>query len=581
MVKFVGCALRGLVGAALFVLFQVVWSPVGSVSPASAQTTCPDQTITDPANILVHGNLADGTCVAGGAQPANGFQLAINFGNDFVIRGRDASAFENATSLTCPGGSVGAGQVVSFAGAGACSMTATFDIGGTIVTVTADLAADGGGPEIFTATNILITGGAFGFPADGLTAQDKSSTTAALQDAFNAATPGALDGLPLNGTVNGAANGFSLAPSALGVASSSMDNGDPFTRRFGLAGDQHGILGLAQQRSNKGFNFSVDLQSLMARARGNGTADAAALHNDGGKDLAGPPPRSRWNIWASGRYVDFEDDERNADRDGDLWWVVSGLSLQLGERTTVGAFSRYREGEVDSTALNAKLDAEYYGGGVFLATTLGGGLRVVGAALIEHGDSDVRIDGATGSFDTEQVTLEGRISKRFTRGRLWIEPGVKVLWTDADNDDYTDSAGVAVVGRDLTLGRLTYGPTIGTTIDHGSVRIKPFAKVHGLWDFETEGNFTTSTGVVFSSADSAINLGGGVAVAYASGLFLKIGGDWFAFDTDLEGWAISGGIGVPLSVFGFGGGAPGFVSLDFTGREQDASLGARLRIPLN
>ena len=57
-------------------------------------------------------------------------------------------------------------------------------------------------------------------------------------------------------------------------------------------------------------------------------------------------------------------------------------------------------------------------------------------------------------------------------------------------------------------------------------------------------------------------------------------GDWFTYDTELEGWSISGGFGAPLSVFGLGNVAPGFVSLDLSSNGQDASATARVRIPL-
>ena len=420
-------------------------------------------------------------------------------------------------------------------------------------------------------------------PSTGrINSQDKSNITAALQSSFNSATPGLLDGsgIPTNG--NGATNGAGLtfAPNNLGLAP-RLDTTDPFARQFGFTNEQQGILGLVQRRSNKGINFSVDLQQMAAAARKRASENAAALgiRQQSLKDSE-VAPRSRWNAWANGRYVDFEDDQTNADRDGHLWWVMSGLSYQLSERTTVGAFSRYREGEVDSTVLNSQLDTDYVGGGVFLATTLGGGLRVIGAALIEQGDSDITIAGATGSFDTDQLTLEARVDKRIHRGKHWIEPAVRILYTDADNDDYTDSTGAFVIGQDLTLGRLTYGPTIGTTLQHGQTQIRPFAKINGVWDFENDGNFTTSTGAVFSTGETAINLGGGVEVVYASGFAVKLAGDWFAFDSDLDGWSVTGGIGAPLSALGLGNVAPGFMSLDFTGQEDDVSAKARLRIPL-
>ena len=53
---------------------------------------------------------------------------------------------------------------------------------------------------------------------------------------------------------------------------------------------------------------------------------------------------------------------------------------------------------------------------------------------------------------------------------------------------------------------------------------------------------------MFATADSgySVGVGVGVAVAFSNGMVLRVGGNHFAFDTDLEGWSISGGFGAPL-----------------------------------
>ena len=85
---------------------------------------------------------------------------------------------------------------------------------------------------------------------------------------------------------------------------------------------------------------------------------------------------------------------------------------------------------------------------MFLSTTLGAGLRVTVAGLYEEGDNDIIIAGATGSFDSESTTFEGRVDKRINRGQHWIEPVVSIRYVDADQDNYIDSTGTLVTGQD-------------------------------------------------------------------------------------------------------------------------------------
>ena len=264
-----------------------------------------------------------------------------------------------------------------------------------------------------------------------------------------------------------------------------------------------------------------------------------ALYRSGSKD--GPyQPRSRWVTSLSGRYVDFDDDQINADRDGSLWYVTSALGYRFTDTTTAGVFTRYREGEVDSVALASSLDSELWGGGVYLATTSAGGLRFVGAALFEMGENDITISGATGDFDSETITLEASLDKRITRGRTWIEPQLSFLYHKSDNDDFTDSAGNFVLGETIVLGRVSFGPRIGTTLGGGTrAEIKPFAKVNGIWDFERDDTVTASTGALLKTGETALNLGGGVDIVFVNSLALRVAGDWFTYDTALEGWSIS------------------------------------------
>lgn len=422
-------------------------------------------------------------------------------------------------------------------------------------------------------------------PSTGPTAQDKSNTVNHLSSAFNQIGGSIFAGESVPGQIfnggigTGNTAGFalsSLAPAAGFNASNPMN--DAYGPALAMAGSERYLDQVRGNRFGNGFNFSVNLNTSAADSP---EEPGKELHGYSSMKDGSHAPVSRWTPWISGRYSEFDDDTRNADRDGEHWWITSGLNYQLNDNTNVGAFTRVRRGEVDSNALNASLESDFFGGGVYLSTKTSSGVRLLTGALYESGDNDATISNATGSYDSEQLTLEAQIDKRINMGRHWIAPGVKILYANLDRDAYTDSAGATIAGNTITLGRLSFGPTIGTTIQHGDTSILPFARINGIWDFENENAFALSTGTTVSSgADTAIRLGGGLEVQYASGFALKVSGDWVNFENDLEGWTISGGIGAPLSVFGFQHSALGTVSLDLSAREDDASAHARLRIPL-
>ncbi len=444
-------------------------------------------------------------------------------------------------------------------------------------------------------SSISVTGGAFGPATPGPSARDRTNITDALFNAFNQSGGGIFetDGSSIFGAggVNG--NGISFVPSALSLGAAPVSD-DPFDRQFGSlkasrTGERNRVT------TNAGFDFRLDLNALRGQAR------AKAMHSHGlpGKSghvhaLAGQQrtykgamaqPSHRFNAWVSGKHVDFDDDQQNADRSGYIWRVTSGMSYRVGERTTVGAFGRVRQGEVDSTALQSSLDSDFYGGGLFGVFQSDSGARLLLSGLYETSDSDIIIQGVTGSFDADQWTVEAAIDKRFTMGRSWIEPSAKVFYTEADRDGYVDSAGNQIAGSTLTLGRFTAGPKIGTTITGGGkhiAEIRPYAKVSGAWDFESEGDFALSTGAVFATSDRGINLGGGVEVEFLRGTTVTLAGDWFGTNTELESWSVSGAVGTSFAALGLANVASmGLVSLDFAASAEDQSAKAKVAIPLN
>lgn len=449
-----------------------------------------------------------------------------------------------------------------------------------------------------------------GAPTAGITPQDRATITNALFNSLNTVGGGIFetDGTSIFGNGAQAGNGISFMPTALSLGSEQQSD-DPFYRQFGgvPVGGRHRPDDVT---TNAGFNFRLDLNAVRAQARsrtaGLSPAKQQSLADSSVTDInlpgrAGQPQsysswktsmkdkpavhEPRFNAWASGRHVDFDDDQQNADRSGHIWRVTSGMSYRVGERTKLGAFGRVRKGEVDSTAMQSSLDSSFYGGGLFGIFQNSGGARLMLSGLYETSDSDITIQGVTGSFDADQWTVEAIVDKRFTTGRSWIEPSAKVFYTEADRDGYVDSAGNQIAGSTLALGRFTAGPKIGTTIAGGGKRIaeiRPYAKFAGVWDFESEGDFALSTGAVFSTSDNGLNAGGGVEVEFVRGTTLTLAGDWFGTNSELEGWSVSGGIGTSLAALGLGSLAPtGLFSLDLAASAEDQSAKAKVVIALN
>jgi len=142
-----------------------------------------------------------------------------------------------------------------------------------------------------------------------------------------------------------------------------------------------------------------------------------------------------------------------------------------------------------------------------------------------------------------------------------------------------------VRGQDLQAGRLTYGPTIGMSLqDHGLPvsTITPQAHIRGIWDFHNDVDVLTSTGALDSVGDTGLNLGGGLDVAFTNGLLVSLDGDYSAYSSDLPDWSLRAGIGSSLSALGLSDISPsGQVKLDMGASQEALETKAKVAIPLS
>lgn len=360
-----------------------------TVKTAFAQTQCP--TVTTIGQNRIHVEHDTAVCTTGNlGNVTNGIQIQLNNSNigtdNQIFAITPALGFVNANSLTCPGATIQNAFTIVFNGAGAsCNLTAIFNAPTFTeqVVATGVLSCDGNTGNSCTLSNFQVTGAGFSAAARVVPAPANiASATNALFNSFIQVDGGIFDadGPPIAGN-RATGNGLTFMPTALSLRPAPQSD-DPFYRQYGgvpVGGRQQSD----EVTTNAGFDFRLDLNGLRNQARVRLTdpslsevqtlADSTSANiNLAGRDRkhsytnwkssmkdTRAVHEPRFNAWASGRYVDFDDDQRNADRSGHIWRVTSGMSYRVGERTKLGAFGRIRKGEVDSTALQSSLDSDF------------------------------------------------------------------------------------------------------------------------------------------------------------------------------------------------------------------------------
>jgi hypothetical protein len=403
-------------------------------------------------------------------------------------------------------------------------------------------------------------------------------------------------------------DGKETAGALLDAFDSDSPSEDHFGGGSGTGGGTGGGTGFASsvpagalslQEFANGLNVSVDLLALaddsVAVERSPDKVDDYA-DDDGGdhshhRDIR-RDDAPRFRLTLSSDYIYFDDDETLADRTGNIFRIAGVGSWRVNDRLHVGGFVNYEGGEVESAVLAADLDRGGWGFGGFGALQLPYGLSGQLELSYLWTDNDISIGTilgpAKGSFDSETFEVHARLGKTHNFDPVWVEGRLKMDYDRTNRDGYTDSFGVAVAGDTDDFASAGLTVRVGTSFDApGGIdqTWRPWASVDGNWHYENEGTFSPTPSSVFEAADFLYEFGGGMDIALPKQIDMSFSGRYFATDTEFHGWGLATEASIPivhlLRSLGLGTGNGGQLSLDADTNTENASLTAKVTLPLN
>ena len=128
-------------------------------------------------------------------------------------------------------------------------------------------------------------------------------------------------------------------------------------------------------------------------------------------------------------------------------------------------------------------------------------------------------------FETTRWLARAQLTGEFEMGRFTVAPAVRWTYFSDESESYVDSRGDDIASQEVSLGRLTFGPTISTTFGSDSDRIfKPFFGIHGIWDYDRNDYVDLVTGkpIGDSSDDVRASVNAGVTMTDKAGADLKL-----------------------------------------------------------
>ncbi len=284
--------------------------------------------------------------------------------------------------------------------------------------------------------------------------------------------------------------------------------------------------------------FSTSLADLQS------TADVQPASVDL-TDRAGSARTSAFDVWIKGKYAWA----RNEGQRADLGVLYLGADYRLSPDVVLGLIGQFDW--IDERDRDTGSDGDGFGWmvGPYVVARLHQNLLFDARGAVGTSDNDVTTAiGAKGEFDTTRWLVKSRLTGVFSYESVTINPFAEILYIEEDRERYTDSRGLVVSGRTISLGRLKFGPRISTSFEGGDgIVVSPHLTMSGIYDFDRAGRLT-QTGLSSSTDRVRAKIEGGVGVTMPGGV--KVEGEAFYDGIGADQFDIYGGslkVTVPLN----------------------------------
>jgi len=251
--------------------------------------------------------------------------------------------------------------------------------------------------------------------------------------------------------------------------------------------------------------------------------------------------------WVRASYTRYKQGDATQQK-GDTVVAAIGIHHDFWEDIRLGTFMTTKWSDVEAPLNNLDIDTRGYSLGVF------GRYKIDGLALkatVRYGisDSDISVANTTGSYDSNLIDLTLGVSGRddWSNG-IWVQHSTSFSSTWSHRDGYTNSVGTRIGDNDLWSGRVSHGPTIGTTIENEGIFtvIEPALGASANYNWTNRdsqsGNVATSDDDYFSLAVTPQ-----LSVTTEGGASLDLYTSVFGIAADVDGWSVGGTFSLPLN----------------------------------
>jgi hypothetical protein len=275
---------------------------------------------------------------------------------------------------------------------------------------------------------------------------------------------------------------------------------------------------------------------------------ASELGGDAARTLIKP---MRFNFWLAskggGEFSSSYDPGANKRPDG--WALSTGAHYKITPKTMFGALFRARSTAGSAPGLAATTELESYGVGLYGGWALGDNITFSALGAYERGHNAVTIDGGSGTYGSDQLSLSANLKGYWRFGNWWLAPSASVTWNRTVSEAYLDSAGDAVDSGAADTAQATFGPQIGYVFygDEYVKAIRPRVALTGIYSFLDTGTRELSGGTIPGARGLYGQALAGVDIWLNNRMTMNFDAGYDGIGAeDMEAWTVRGKVAIPF-----------------------------------
>lgn len=243
-------------------------------------------------------------------------------------------------------------------------------------------------------------------------------------------------------------------------------------------------------------------------------------------------------------YAEQDDNRENADINSRMSDITVTAQTLLDNDTTLGFSGTIRQGKVESDNNNSRQDGDYLSLSVSSHRELDNNLVFGGALSFTQGDNDIDVDGNTGSFDVNIVSMSASLSGNLDWNQYQVTPKANMSLSQVKRDAYSDSDNNNIPSSKIKQQQITVGAVLSQQyLNSESFKsLTPSYGAHIGYFSQDDISTTLPNGAENKELGVGINFQAGVDFVTHNDLKANIKTQYGIFDGDASSWSVQGNL---------------------------------------